>query len=69
MTFDDAAGKPDQEFTLGRRSAKHIFSVMKKENDTGKEISLIKYRSFAMAQRIRKRFLYFLTRLRIRIIF
>jgi hypothetical protein len=31
MTFDDAAGKPDQEFTLGRRSSKPTFSTMKEE--------------------------------------
>jgi hypothetical protein len=29
MTFDDAAGKPDQEFTLGRRSSKHFLSIKK----------------------------------------
>ncbi len=35
MTFDDAAGKPDQEFTLGRRSSKHTvpyFSNNKNSN-------------------------------------
>jgi hypothetical protein len=42
MTFDDAAGKPDQEFTLGRRSSKQTFSAIKQEIAIGKEISLIK---------------------------